>query len=88
MGGWPTVKNETNATHGNTTGALNNKNLSCMQINLRHSRIATDNLLKIMEEEEPDIICIQEPYITGGKIGGIPRSCTVLTAGEGKKRSA
>jgi len=59
-----------------------------MQINLQHSRIDTDNLLKIMDEEEPDIICIQEPYITGRKTGGIPRSCTVLTAGGGKKRSA
>jgi len=88
MDGWPTVKHKTNTTHGNTTGALNNKRLSCMQIKLQHSWIAKDNLLKIMGEEKPDIICIQEPYITGGKLGGIPRSCTVLTAGEGKKRSA
>jgi len=43
-----------------------------MQINLQHSWKATGNLLKLMDEEEPDIICIQEPYITGSKIGGIP----------------
>ena len=59
MDGRPTVKNKTNATHGNTTGALNNKRLNCMQINLLHSRIATENLLKIMDEIEPDIICIK-----------------------------
>jgi len=41
-----------------------------------------------MDEEEPDIICIKESYITGSKIGGIPHTCTVLRTGEGKKRSA
>jgi hypothetical protein len=55
-----------------------------MQINLQHAKTATDNLLKIMDEET-DIICIQEPYIIGNKIIGIPRSLTVLAAGEGKK---
>jgi hypothetical protein len=59
-----------------------------MQINLQHSRLATDNLLKILEEEDTDIICIQKPYNIGNKIGGIPLSHTVLTSGEGKKRAA
>ena len=58
-----------------------------MQINPQHSRLATDNLLKIMEEEDTDIVCIQEPYNIGNKIGGLPRSRTVLTSGEGKKRA-
>jgi hypothetical protein len=56
-----------------------------MQINLQHSRLAKDNLLKIMEEEDTDIICIQEPYNIGNKIEGLPCSRTVLTSGEGKK---
>jgi exonuclease III len=59
-----------------------------MQINLQHGRTATDNVLKIMDEEETDIICIQEPYISESKIIGIPRSRTVLASGEGKKRTA
>ena len=41
-----------------------------------------------MEEEDTDIACIQEPYILGNKIGGIPHSLTVLTFGERKKRAA
>jgi hypothetical protein len=57
-------------------------------MNLQHSSLATDNLLKIMEEEDTDIICIQEPYNIGNKIGGLPRSSTVLTSGEGNKRAA
>ena len=59
-----------------------------MQINMQHSRTATDNNLKIMDEEETDIICIQEPYISGNKIVGIPRSRTILVPGEGKIRTA
>jgi len=51
MNCWQTVKNKTNAAHGNTKSALNNKQLSSMQINLQHFRIATDNLLKIMDIE-------------------------------------
>jgi hypothetical protein len=41
-----------------------------------------------MEEEDTDVICIQEPYNIGNKIGGLPCSRTILTSGEGKKRAA
>jgi hypothetical protein len=41
-----------------------------------------------MEEDDMGIVCIQEPYNIGNKIGGLPRSSTVLTSGEGKKRAA
>jgi hypothetical protein len=85
MDGWPTAKNKVNAKHRDRTGAFTTR-LKCMQINLQHSRLATDNLLKIMEDT--DIICIQQPYNIGNKIGGLPCSRTVLTAGEGKKRAA
>ena len=54
---------------------------------MQHSRLATDNLVKIMEEET-DIASIQEPYNIGCTIGGIPQTYTVLSAGEGKKRAA
>ena len=87
MAGWPTTKNKINTSHKNRTGAFTTS-LKCLQINLQHSRLATDNLLKIMEEEDTDIACIQEPYILGNKIGGIPHSLTVLTIGERKKRAA
>jgi hypothetical protein len=32
-----------------------NTPLRCMQINLKHSRTATDNLMKLVEKEKPDI---------------------------------
>jgi hypothetical protein len=87
MAGWPTTKNKINTSHKNRTGAITNS-LKCLQINLQHSRLATDNLLKIMKEENTDIACIQEPYMLGNKIGGIPHSLTVLTIRESKKRAA
>ena len=39
--------------------------LKCLQINLQHSRTATDNLTKIINEEGTDIMCIKEPYNIG-----------------------
>jgi len=85
MAGWPTTKNKINTK--NKTGAIINS-LKCLQINLQHSRLATDNILKFMKEEITDIACIQKPYMLGNKIGGIPHSLTVLTIGERKKRAA
>jgi hypothetical protein len=94
--GWPTAKNKVNAKHRNRMGAFTTR-LKCLQINLQHSRLVTDNLLKIIEEEDADIVRIQEPYngrrrrrhsMHTRAIGGLLRSCTVLTSGEGKKRAA
>jgi hypothetical protein len=50
--------------------------------------LATDNLLKIIEEDGTDILCIQEPYTIGNKIVGLPRSYKVFASGEGRKRAA
>jgi hypothetical protein len=36
--------------------------IKCIQINLQHSRVATDNLVKVIEEDGTDIHCIHEPY--------------------------
>src|SRR5215469_9926396 len=87
MAGWPMKANK---THYNSRNRLVNSNtrLNCLQINLQHSRLATDNLVKIMEEEVTDVACIQEPFNIGNTIAGIPRTYTITTAGEGKKRAA
>jgi hypothetical protein len=65
-----------------------NTRLKCLQINLQHSRAATDNLTKIANEEGIDIVCIQEPYNISNKVVGLPRSCAVLASGAGRKRAA
>jgi hypothetical protein len=34
-----------------------------MQINLQHSKAATDNLMKLIQQEHTDIVFVQEPYL-------------------------
>jgi len=86
MAGWPTKENKIHDLR-NRLG-ISTKRLKCLQINLQHSRLATDNLVTIMDEEDMDVVSIQEPYNIGSTIGGIPRTNTVISAGEGKKRAA
>ena len=62
--------------------------LKCIQLNLHHCRLATDNLTKIIEEENTDILHLQEPYEIRNKIAGIPRRLKIFTAGVGKQRAA
>ena len=71
--------------HRYTPGILKTR-IKCLQINLQHSRTATDNLTKIINEEGTDIVFIQEPYNISNKVAGLPRSCTVFTSGAGRKR--
>ena len=49
-----------------------------MQINLQHSRTATDNLMKLIQQDLTDIAFVQEPYIIQNKIAGI----TIIIANE------
>ena len=62
--------------------------LLCLQRNLQHCRLATDNLNKIIEEENTGILRIQEPYEIRNQIAGLPRRIKVFTAGEGRHRAA
>jgi len=62
--------------------------LSCIQINIQHSRLVTDNLLELIKENDTDIICIQEPYVIGNKIVGLPQYYKVFASGEGRKTAA
>jgi len=83
MDGWPTEPNK----QRNRPGRLNTR-IDCLQINLRHSKIATNNLQKIIDEEGKDIVCIQEPYTIGSKFMGLPRSYAVFASGAGRKQAA
>ena len=58
--------------------------IRCMQINLQHSKSATNNLLKITDTEETDIIFAQEPYVYQNRPVGFGKKYRVFTAGTGK----
>jgi len=62
--------------------------IRCIQINLQHSKSATNNLLKITDTEETDIIFVQEPYIYQNRPVGFGKKYRVFTAGTGKHRTA
>jgi endonuclease/exonuclease/phosphatase (EEP) superfamily protein YafD len=62
--------------------------IKCIQLNLKHSKAATANLLKIIEENKTDIVCIQEPYTFQSKAAGIPKKYKTYTSREGRCRAA
>ena len=83
MAGWQNVTAKQRSGRGKLKSKIN-----CVQINLQHSRLATDNLRKMKEDEGTYILCIQEPYTIGSKLVGLPRSYKALAAREGRKLAA
>jgi hypothetical protein len=55
---------------------------------MQHSRLATDNLRKIIEEENTDILCIQESYTIQNKIAGLSKNYNTFATGEGRNGAA
>ena len=53
--------------------------ISCLQINLNHSKLAQDcianKIQTLNNKREEFIICIQEPYVYGSKHAKKPKSC-------------
>jgi hypothetical protein len=62
--------------------------IKCIQDNVKHSKAANASLMKIIEEDKTDIICIQEPYIFQSKAAGILKKYKTFTSGEGRCRAA
>ena len=82
----PTTGMDTKAT--TTTKFEEKLGIRCIQLNLRHSRAATSNLMKMVTENDTDILFIQQPYTIQGKLIGIPTKYRKYTAGEGRHRAA
>ena len=64
-----------------------NISLRCMQINLQHSKTATDNFNQLTMEAAVDIAFIQEPYIHQNQVTGISRKHRIFACGNGRKRA-
>ena len=62
--------------------------IKSLQVNVHHSKAATANLMKIIEEDKTDIICIQEPYTFQSKAAGILKKYKTYTSKEGRCRAA
>ena len=59
-----------------------------IQINLQHSKSATNNLMKVTDTEETDIILAQVPYVYQNRPVGFDRRYRVFSACTGKRRTA
>ena len=62
--------------------------IKCIQINLKHSRAATDNLMQTIAEDNIDITLVQEPYLYQEEIRGVSRKYRTYSYGEGRRRAA
>jgi hypothetical protein len=62
--------------------------IKCIQINLKHSRAATDNLIQITATENIDITLVQEPYFYQEEIRGVSRKDKSYSYREGRRRAA
>jgi hypothetical protein len=62
--------------------------IHCNQINLQHSRVATDNLMQIIAQENTDMVMIQESYLYQNSPKGITRCYRTYTHGNGRSRAA
>ena len=82
-----TINTNTNSNISHST-RTHSTPLKFLQINLQHSRAATNNHVKTTEAEGIDIICIQEPYVIRNKVIGIPKKYKTLAQGEGRIRAA
>jgi len=82
-----TVNNSKRITQGHkNTSPLDT--IRCRQINLQHSRTATDNLMKLTEQDNSDIISIQEPCLYKNGMVGLPKSSRHYTSPVDKSRAA
>jgi ribonuclease HI len=61
--------------------------IRCMQVNLQHSRTATDNLMKLIQQDLTDIVLVQEPYIIQNKLAGITRTHRTYITNEERSRA-
>ena len=65
---------------------INKEQINCNQINLKHSRGATDKLMQIITQE--NMVMLQEPYLYQNSIKGITSGYRTYTHGNGESRAA
>jgi hypothetical protein len=62
--------------------------IRCMQINLQHSRTVTDSIMKLIEQDNSDIVFIQEPYLYQNRMAGLTKSHRKYISHVDKSRAA
>ena len=62
--------------------------IRCVQINLQHSRVATDNVMGLIQQDHTDIVFVHEPYLFQNKTAGITRTHRIYISTEDKSQAA
>ena len=62
--------------------------IKCYQINLQHSRTATDNVMELIEKERIDVAFVQEPYTVNNRVAVISKRYRTFTSTVGRCRTA
>jgi hypothetical protein len=62
--------------------------IRCKQINLKHSKRATDNIMHLTEQDNSDVIFIQEPYLYQNRMAGIKNLNRYYISHKDKSRAA
>ena len=55
---------------------------------MQHSRVATDNLMNLIQQDHIDIVFVQELYLIQNKTAGITRTYRTYITDEDKSRAA
>ena len=61
---------------------MNNSQIRIGQLNTQHSKTAQEEIRKISEDQEIDILCLQEPYARRGKIPFHSTRARIISADE------
>ena len=83
-----TYRNTYNNTVTRNTQDNPHTYIKFFQFNLQHSKVATDNLVKLTAEQGTDILLLQETQTIQNKIVGIPKRHKVFTHGVSRPRAA
>ena len=62
--------------------------IKCIQVNFKHSRVATDNVTQITATENIDKILVQGTYLYQEEIRWVPRKYRTYSYGEENRRAA
>ena len=76
----------TRARASNTAVKMAAGCISISQINLQHCKAATDLLDRRIVGQQTDIVLIQEPWLTRGRVGGLNAKLGTVIHGPGDPR--
>lgn len=80
--------NDLSKNFNNRSGGRILPALTCYQLNAQHKRVATSNLINLIEQFNADLIFLQEPYCLNNELAGVPKQYKIHSMGTGRKRAA